>query len=68
MNVIKISGNVNGVNLSIPSRIYFNGGIEYFSRVVVGNCPGDFDFALKYLKKVAKKYNAKLFINNKYYF
>jgi len=63
--IIKINGNKAGVNLSIPANIYFNGGIEYFARVVVDNCDGNKDFAMAQLKRIAIKNNAKLIINNK---
>ncbi len=68
MKIIKINGNRAGVNLSIPAKIYFQGGVEYFARVAVGNIPVDEklkNFALNKLKKIAKKHNVIVIINGK---
>ena len=65
MKIIRISGNKSGVSLGVPANIYFNGGVEYFARVAVGNYDGDKNFAIAQLKKIAIKNNAKLIINNK---
>jgi len=65
---IKITGNRAGVNLSIPADIYFEGGAEFFARIVVGNIEADKKlrtFALNRLKNYAKKHNAILIINGK---
>jgi len=63
MKPFKISGNKNGVNLSIPDKILTEGGAEYFARVVVGNVEGNKTFALQQLIKMCKKHKRNLIIN-----
>jgi len=66
MKIAKINGSKAGICLSMPAKMFYYPGAEYFARIVVGNVEGDKEFALKRLKKLAAQHGCRLIINGRF--
>ena len=50
-----VTGNINGIKMSVHHKAYFNTGAEWWARILVGNIPSNkklYDFAKEQIVKI----------------